>query len=137
MLPSECLKLMNFCYVSREALHLLQPIQQIRIINYSNIFCRQYLQQCLHTLLVTDIKFCQTENVEQHLWKILFYNIIELLRKSVADNAENKEQCKQTMLTLIEQVWNILLFILNENHLSVQSVSVCVQILDACLCDTP
>jgi protein SMG6 len=60
-------------------------------------------------LLVTDLKFCQTENVEQHLWKILFYNIIELLRKSVAENVENKEQYKQIMLTIIEQVWNVLL----------------------------
>lgn len=119
MLPSECLKLMFFCYASHEALHPLYPIWQIHIINYSNLFCRRYLQQCLHTLLVTDIKFCQTENVEQHLWKILFYNIIELMRKSVAENAENKEQCKQTMLTLIEQVWIIILFILKENHLPV------------------
>jgi protein SMG6 len=61
---------------------------------------------------VTDIKFCQTENVEQHLWKILFYNIIELLRKSIAEDAQNKAQYKQTMLTLIEQVQSVSHFVL-------------------------
>ena len=50
------------------------------------------------------MKFCQTENVEQHFWKILFYNIIELLRKGLTEDLENKEQYKQTMLTLIEEV---------------------------------
>ena len=69
------------------------------------MFYRQFLQHYLHTLLVQDIKFCQTENVEQHFWKILFYNIIELLRKGVTEDSDSKEQYKQTMLTLIEQVF--------------------------------
>ncbi|KAG7196526.1 hypothetical protein KM043_018551 [Ampulex compressa] len=42
---------------------------------------REYLQEALRTLLERDMKFCQVENVEQHFWKILFYNIIEMLRK--------------------------------------------------------
>ncbi|PSN43517.1 hypothetical protein C0J52_21207 [Blattella germanica] len=77
------------------------------LLNWSRVAClRQFFQQALHTLLVQDLKFCQTENVEQHFWKILFYNIIEVLRKGLSDDPDNKEQYKQTMLSLIEQVKN-------------------------------
>lgn len=59
---------------------------------------RQFLHDSLEYLLVKDIKFCQMENVENHYWKILYYNIIEIMRKS-----ENKEQYKQFILSLIEE----------------------------------
>lgn len=55
-------------------------------------------------LLITDLKFCQAENVEQHLWKLMFYNIIEVLRKGVAEDRENRDHYKKSMLTVIEEV---------------------------------
>lgn len=54
-------------------------------------------------LIVTDLKFCQTENVEQHFWKILFYNLIELLRNLLEHDKENKEKNKSTLLTIIDE----------------------------------
>ncbi|XP_049823827.1 uncharacterized protein LOC109600502 isoform X3 [Aethina tumida] len=64
---------------------------------------RQFLKDALSFLLCKDLKFCETENVEQHLWKILYYNIIEVTRKAVADDPNNKEHYKGFLLYLIEE----------------------------------
>ncbi|XP_051160471.1 telomerase-binding protein EST1A-like isoform X3 [Leptopilina boulardi] len=67
-------------------------------------YIRHFLQQSLQNLLETDIKFCQKENVEQHFWKILFYNMIEMLRKNMPkENVEGRERCKQIMLNIIDE----------------------------------
>ncbi|XP_043684021.1 telomerase-binding protein EST1A-like isoform X3 [Vespula pensylvanica] len=67
-------------------------------------YIRHFLQDSLQTLLKTDIKFCQAENVEQHFWKILFYNMIEMLRKGMSkENSESKEYYKKTMLNIIDE----------------------------------
>ncbi|XP_015171986.1 PREDICTED: telomerase-binding protein EST1A isoform X1 [Polistes dominula] len=67
-------------------------------------YIRHFLQDSLLTLLKTDIKFCQAENVEQHFWKILFYNMIEMLRKGMSkDSPESKEFYKKTMLSIIDE----------------------------------
>ncbi|XP_031779965.1 telomerase-binding protein EST1A isoform X3 [Nasonia vitripennis] len=59
---------------------------------------------CLQTLLTTDLKFCQTENIEQHFWKLVFYNIIEILRKPIPkEDIELKEQYKKLLLQIIEE----------------------------------
>ena len=67
-------------------------------------YIREFLQQSLQILLETDIKFCQAENVEQHFWKILFYNMIEMLRKSMLkESSEGRERCKKIMLSIIDE----------------------------------
>ncbi|KAL6266286.1 hypothetical protein P5V15_003144 [Pogonomyrmex californicus] len=67
-------------------------------------YIRHFLQQSLKILLETDIKFCQAENVEQHFWKILFYNLIEMLRKAMPkENPEGRERYKQIMLNIIDE----------------------------------
>lgn len=67
-------------------------------------YIRHFLQESLKILLKTDIKFCQSENVEQHFWKILFYNIIEMLRKGMPkDNTEDREHLKKIMLSIIDE----------------------------------
>ncbi|KAG8223919.1 hypothetical protein J437_LFUL003726, partial [Ladona fulva] len=45
---------------------------------------RQLLQWCLRNLLAHDLKFCEAENVESHVWKVAFYNIVEPLRKELS-----------------------------------------------------
>lgn len=46
-------------------------------------FCfRTFLQNALQRLLMSDLKYCQADNVEHQFWKILYYNFIEALRKS-------------------------------------------------------
>lgn len=68
-------------------------------------FCFRYsLKEYLRLFLVTDLRFCEAENVEQHLWKILYYNVIELLRKQMAENVDNKENYKRALLSIIEDV---------------------------------
>lgn len=53
---------------------------------------------------MTDLKFCQAENVEQHFWKIMYYNIIEILRKPIAqENIELREQYKKILLKLVDE----------------------------------
>ncbi|XP_066905795.1 telomerase-binding protein EST1A isoform X2 [Halyomorpha halys] len=64
---------------------------------------RVFLKDALKTLLLTDLRFCEVENVEQHLWKILYYNVIELLRKLMADHPESKESYRQALLNIIEE----------------------------------
>ncbi|XP_076233282.1 telomerase-binding protein EST1A [Calliopsis andreniformis] len=68
------------------------------------LYIRYFLQESLKTLLETDIKFCQAENVEQHFWKILFYNIIEMLRKGMPkESSEGREHYKKIMLKIIDE----------------------------------
>ncbi|XP_063220783.1 telomerase-binding protein EST1A [Bacillus rossius redtenbacheri] len=66
---------------------------------------REYLQGVLVNLLLTDLKFCQQQSVDQVMWKLLFYNIIEHLRKRLAeeDSPERKDQYKSVMLSIIEE----------------------------------
>lgn len=50
------------------------------------------------------MKFCQFENVEHHFWKLLYYNTIELLRKSLAEeeDSEKKLMIKTKIREIIE-----------------------------------
>lgn len=65
---------------------------------------RNFHQESLKTLLVTDLKFCEAENIEQHFWKIVFYNIIEILRKPLAkEDNERREQHKKLLLKIVDE----------------------------------
>ncbi|KAL1140647.1 hypothetical protein AAG570_000577, partial [Ranatra chinensis] len=64
---------------------------------------RSLLKDALKRLLLTDLRFCQAENVEQHLWKILYYNIIELLRKFMNDHPDSKDKYKGILLGIIDE----------------------------------
>ncbi|XP_044271255.1 telomerase-binding protein EST1A isoform X2 [Tribolium madens] len=69
---------------------------------------RQFLKEALQYLLCKDLKFCEAENVEQHLWKILYHNIIEVTRKAITNDPGNKEQYKGFLLYLIDEGTNYL-----------------------------
>lgn len=74
------------------------------LINWDTVErLRQFLKEALRYLLCKDLKFCQKENVEQHFWKILYYNIIEVTRKAVVNDPQNKEQYKGFLLYLIDE----------------------------------
>lgn len=64
---------------------------------------RNFLMDSLQYFLCYDLKFSQTENIEQHFWKILFHNIIEMIRKAIASDPENKEKYKVFVLALIDE----------------------------------
>ncbi|KAK5644530.1 hypothetical protein RI129_005830 [Pyrocoelia pectoralis] len=74
------------------------------LINWETVIClRRYLMDSLQYLLYKDLKFCQTENVEQHFWRILYYNIIEMMRKAITNDPVNKKQYKEFLLSLIDE----------------------------------
>ncbi|KAK6638328.1 hypothetical protein RUM44_008757 [Polyplax serrata] len=80
---------------------------------------RQFLQESLQILLITEIKFCQEENVEQHMWKITYYNLIETLRKLMVEDPKNKEGYKNALLTIIDEgvkYFERLIQLLEENY---------------------
>lgn len=57
----------------------------------------------LETIFTIDIKFCREENVDQHIWKILYYNIIELLKKYHSKAVSDEEvHYKTKCLQLID-----------------------------------
>ncbi|CRK96809.1 CLUMA_CG010028, isoform B [Clunio marinus] len=46
------------------------------------------IQTIFEHLLENDMRFCQQEHVEHYFWKILFYRVIELLRKEILESDE-------------------------------------------------
>ncbi|XP_017770656.1 PREDICTED: telomerase-binding protein EST1A isoform X2 [Nicrophorus vespilloides] len=61
---------------------------------------RDFLKESLEYLLCYDLKFCQSENVENYFWRVLYHNIIEITRKNMQ---ENREQYKSFLLNLIDE----------------------------------
>lgn len=55
-------------------------------------------------MLANDLRFCQTENVEQHVWKIAFHNVIEALRKATTEEPEAKEEYRSLLFNVIDDV---------------------------------
>ena len=49
---------------------------------------RERIQRIFEDLLSNDMKFCQQEHVEHYFWKLLFYKIIEVLRKQIQESDE-------------------------------------------------
>ncbi|CAH1122300.1 unnamed protein product [Ceutorhynchus assimilis] len=74
------------------------------LVNYEFVDnLRQFLKSALEFLVCKAIKFCQITNVEQHIWKMLYYNIIEITRKAILEDPDNKEQYKGFLLFLIDE----------------------------------
>ena len=85
---------LQYLYTSGSLINTWDHISQVR----------KFHHECLETLLTTDIKFCQAENVEQHFWKIVYYNIIEILRKPVPkDDVELQCQYKKLLLNIVDE----------------------------------
>uniref|UniRef100_A0A240PNX3 Telomerase-binding protein EST1A n=1 Tax=Anopheles atroparvus TaxID=41427 RepID=A0A240PNX3_ANOAO len=65
---------------------------------------RQELQQLLQMFLLQEMRFAQDVNLEHHFWKLLYYNIVEQLRKLLADapNAEEKDFVQKSALEVVE-----------------------------------
>ncbi|XP_075969615.1 smg6 nonsense mediated mRNA decay factor isoform X2 [Anticarsia gemmatalis] len=65
---------------------------------------RTFLQNALQRLLMSDLKYCQADNIEHHFWKILYYNFIEVLRKSFTQIApEDKPKIVALINVIIEE----------------------------------
>ncbi|CAH0406478.1 unnamed protein product [Chilo suppressalis] len=65
---------------------------------------RKFLQSALQRLLMADLKYCQADNIEHHFWKILYYNFIEVLRKSFSQvSPDDKIKIVKLINTVIEE----------------------------------
>ena len=72
---------------------------------YGHLFIyREFLLASLKIMLTTDLRFCQNENVEQHIWKLAFHNVIEALRKAMSEEAEVKEDYRVHLFKVIDEV---------------------------------
>lgn len=63
---------------------------------------REKVQKIFEGLLTKEMKFCQTVHVEHYFWRLLFYRIIEVLRKQIlecdeASRASYKEKALETV----------------------------------------
>lgn len=83
---------------------------------------RSDLQKLLEAFLLTEMRFSQDINIEHHFWKLLYYNIIEQMRKLLAEDPdqnnrayyrekaleiiENGSQFFEQLLTLLEEKFN-------------------------------
>jgi len=65
---------------------------------------REFLLESLILMLTTDLRFCQSENVEQHIWKLAFHNVIEALRKAMSEEVEAKEDYRVLLIKVIDEV---------------------------------
>lgn len=68
---------------------------------------RRCVQQLLHQFMVREIKFCMQYNVETHIWKILYYNTIDMLKGHANDQEKQDEETrafyKQKTLDVINE----------------------------------
>jgi protein SMG6 len=63
-------------FIEKDILANWQPIVDLR----------EKIQKIFEELLRVDMKFCQAEHVEHYFWKLLYYRMIEILRKQMQDN---------------------------------------------------
>ncbi|KAL7026979.1 hypothetical protein ACKWTF_005254 [Chironomus riparius] len=64
---------------------------------------RESVQLIFEELLRVDMRFCQIEHVEHYFWKLLFYRIIELLRKKMQDcDDESRGIYKEKAIEIVD-----------------------------------
>lgn len=65
---------------------------------------RTDLQKLLESFLLTEMRFSQDINLEHHFWKLLYYNIIEQLRKLLVEDPDevNRSYYRGKALEIIE-----------------------------------
>lgn len=67
---------------------------------------RRCVQQLLQQFIVREIKFCMTHNVENHIWKVLYYNAVEMLKANYNDEAlpeDSRKFYKEKALAIIDE----------------------------------
>ncbi|XP_065077390.1 telomerase-binding protein EST1A isoform X2 [Ochlerotatus camptorhynchus] len=65
---------------------------------------RTDLQKLLESFLLSEMRFSQDINIEHHFWKLLYYNIIEQMRKLLAENPDQNIRAyyREKALDIIE-----------------------------------
>ncbi len=65
---------------------------------------REKIQKLQETFLVSEMKFVQEQNLEHFFWKLLFYNLIEMLRKRLGETMSETEKAylKERLFEVID-----------------------------------
>lgn len=59
-------------------------------------------------VILTDIEFSDSQNVDQALWKNVFYQVIERFRQLLKDPSyDNTPHVRNLLLTLLDEVRNV------------------------------
>lgn len=92
--------------------HLIALDEQLLAMMQSGGFLSDWQQYCctraaiqkqFTDLLKFEMKFCRQHNVEQHVWKILYYNVIECMKPSATDKSKtNRTFYRQKCLAVID-----------------------------------
>ncbi|XP_065557881.1 telomerase-binding protein EST1A-like isoform X2 [Artemia franciscana] len=73
------------------------PLSQ-RVRELQHFFMNAFLQ-----IIVDDIKFCETENVDSHIWKLAFYNVIESIRRKKGEEPETLQDYDKFLEQIVEE----------------------------------
>jgi len=71
--------------------------QRFSVINIK----RKYLQNSLRLMLIADLRFCQIEEVEEHIWRIAFLDVLEVLWKCFIKKPALRIQHQTFLLNII------------------------------------
>lgn len=70
-----------------------------------SLFSRADLLRLYEQVVLTDIEFSDSQNVDQALWKNIFYQVIERFRQLLKDPAQsNTDNIRNILLTLLDEV---------------------------------
>lgn len=78
------------------------------MLRYALFSSRVDLLGIYEHVILTDIEFSDSQNVDQALWKNVFYQVIESFRQLLKDPSnENISHIRNMLLTLLDEVRNI------------------------------
>lgn len=70
--------------------------------------CRAELLVLYEQVILTDIEFSDSQNVDQALWKNVFYQVIERFRQLLKDPSyDNTPHIRNMLLTLLDEVKHV------------------------------
>lgn len=88
------------------------------------LFVRAELLSVYERVILSDLEYSDTHNLDQALWKNAFYQVIEKFRQLLKDPAsETGHQIRAMLLTLLDEVLSVCV-----------SVCVCVRVHCDCMC---
>ncbi|XP_064618843.1 telomerase-binding protein EST1A-like [Lineus longissimus] len=63
---------------------------------------RSEMQRKSEELILTDPQYANEHNIEHHLWKTVYYHVVEMFRKQLSEEKEDRET-KQQLLHILEE----------------------------------
>lgn len=86
-----------------DALNRTESVQSCPVL-----FSRADLLGLYEQVILTDIDFSDSQNVDQALWKNVFYQVIEHFRQLLKDpTCDNTPHIRNMLLTLLDEVRNV------------------------------